>query len=214
MGWTLIVMGAIVALYVFWSLVWTDRETAREQATIGAAWDAAMVDAPAPPADGGAGAPDDQLVPVSGLPDGIVARLEFSRPGSEERPVAEQPLYVVEGTGREELMRGPGRYTTSSAPGEDGNFAVAGHRTTYGAPFHTADELVPGDRIEVTDVHGRTFAYEVVDSEIVAPRDTWVIGEDPLETGRPMLTLTTCHPRYSAAQRLIVFAELVDEVRA
>lgn len=124
------------------------------------------------------------------------------------KPVQDDPLLVVEGVGVDELKRGPGHYPGTALPGQPGNFAVAGHRTTYAAPFYDLDQLRPGDRIRVTDRGGTRWTYSVVGQRIVAPTDVEVIGPDPLATGRATLTLTTCNPRFSAAQRLIVFAEL------
>ncbi|MGH3443526.1 MAG: class E sortase, partial [Nitriliruptorales bacterium] len=124
-------------------------------------------------------------------------------------PVGDDPLVAVEGVSREQLQRGPGHYPGTALPGEDGNVVISGHRTTYGAPFFRLDELQPGDRIHVLDRARQEWVYEVRKSQVVAPTALWVTERDPLGTGAPMLTLTTCHPRFSSAQRLIVFAELV-----
>lgn len=119
---------------------------------------------------------------------------------------------VVEGTDVDDLRQGPGHYRTTALPGQAGNAAIAGHRTTYGAPFHRVDELVPGDEIKVQTLQG-TFTYRVMDSgggkghTIVAPSQVEVLSD----FGDNRLTLTACHPKYSAAQRIIVFAELVGE---
>lgn len=122
---------------------------------------------------------------------------------------------IVEGVSVEDLRKGPGHYATTPNPGQAGNAAVAGHRTTYGAPFHRVDELQPGAIITVSTVQG-TFEYRVKENVapdgsvkgyfIVSPSDTWVLGQD---TGENLLTLTACHPKYSARQRIIVQAELV-----
>lgn len=144
-----------------------------------------------------------------GDPDRAVAILEFSRPGAGERPVSAEPLYVVGDVSLAALRRGPGHYPRSAEPGEAGNFAVAGHRTTYGAPFFRLDELRPGDEIHVTGRDGRRHTYEVREQRIVSPADTWVVEPEPLGREGPTLTLTTCHPRFSARQRLVVWAELV-----
>jgi sortase A len=90
-------------------------------------------------------------------------------------------------------------------PGQPGNAVVSGHRTTYGAPFFDVDLLEPGDTIEVETVIGR-HVYAVRESIIVAPTDVWVTDPRP----GAWLTITTCTPRFSARQRLIVFAELVE----
>ncbi|MEQ8717196.1 MAG: sortase [Acidimicrobiales bacterium] len=123
---------------------------------------------------------------------------------------------VVEGVGVEDLRKGPGHYSTTPLPGQDGNAAIAGHRTTYGAPFHDIDQLEPGDEIVVQTIQG-TFTYEVMAQEsadgtqkghlIVPPSATEVLRD----FGDDRLTLTACHPKYSARQRIIVHAELVGE---
>lgn len=112
---------------------------------------------------------------------------------------------VVEGVSRLDLRNGAGHMPTTPLPGQPGNAVISGHRTTYGAPFHELDELIPGDLIEIETAIG-VHVYEVRESLIVRPTELWVTGERP----GAWLTLTTCHPKYSARQRLIVFAEMVD----
>jgi sortase A len=112
---------------------------------------------------------------------------------------------VVHGTEPEALRAGAGHYPNTPLPGQDGNVGIAGHRTTYGKPFNQVDELQPGARIWLITPVGE-YEYEVSrDPWITGPRD-WSVVE-PTDT--PSLTLTTCHPKGSAAQRLIVRAELV-----
>jgi sortase A len=109
----------------------------------------------------------------------------------------------VEGTGTSDLRRGPGHYPATPLPGQRGTVAIAGHRTTYGAPFHDVDDLDRGDRIELAMPYGR-FTYRVERTRIVPPTATEVT--DPV--GYDRLVLSACHPLYSAAQRIIVFARL------
>jgi sortase A len=116
--------------------------------------------------------------------------------------------YVVQGTAEQDLMKGPGHYVGTPFPGQKGNAAIAGHRTTYGAPFFRLDELTDGDRIAVTNTKGRTFVFSVIRRLIVAP--TGPAAEAVLAgTTRAELTLTTCNPRYEATNRLVVVAALV-----
>jgi sortase A len=110
---------------------------------------------------------------------------------------------VVQGTGGEELRTGPGHYPGTPLPGQRGTVAVAGHRTTYGAPFRHVDDLERGDRIELRMPYGR-FAYRVERTRIVAPTELEVIERVAYDR----LVLTACHPLYSAAQRIVVFARL------
>ena len=125
--------------------------------------------------------------------------------------------FFVEGTDKASLKKGPGHYEGTPMPGQPGNAAIAGHRTTYGAPFNRIDELVPGDRIETYTLQGK-FVYEVVAPPergiehgpgwwTVLPTQGEVIG--PLDDGQSTLTLTACHPKYSARQRIIVRARMV-----
>jgi len=109
----------------------------------------------------------------------------------------------VEGTGAGDLRTGPGHYPETPLPGERGTVAIAGHRTTYGAPFHDIDDLERGDRIELRMPYGR-FVYRVERTRIVPPTETSVIDRVAYDR----LVLSACHPLYSAAKRIIVFARL------
>ena len=110
---------------------------------------------------------------------------------------------VVEGVGTEQLRLGPGHYPGTALPGQPGNAAIAGHRTTYGHPFSALNELVPGAPVILTTTQG-VFVYTVEATSVVQPTDVSVLEA----TQGPTLTLTTCTPRYSAAQRLVVRAVL------
>ena len=109
----------------------------------------------------------------------------------------------VEGTGSADLRKGPGHYPATPLPGERGTVAIAGHRTTYGAPFRRVDQLDPGDRIELRMPYGR-FTYRVERTKIVPPTELSVTDR----VAHDRLVLSACHPLYSAAQRIIVFARL------
>ena len=139
--------------------------------------------------------------PVPTVPDfsagDVIARIEIPAIGVES--------YVVSGVQPGDLKRGPGHYPDTPMPGQLGNSAIAGHRTTYGEPFYSLDELEVGDEIVLTTVQGR-FVYRMTDSEIVAPSQSDVIATTDPDAAT--LTLTTCHPRYTASERLIVGAEL------
>jgi sortase A len=109
----------------------------------------------------------------------------------------------VEGTGAGDLRRGPGHYPATPLPGERGTVAIAGHRTTYGAPFRDIDDLERGDRIELRMPYGR-FAYRVERTRIVPPTEVSVTARVAYDR----LVLSACHPLYSAAERIVVFARL------
>jgi sortase A len=121
---------------------------------------------------------------------------------------------VVQGTSVPDLRKGPGLYTGSPMPGQLGNAAIAGHRTTYGAPFGDLDQLGRGDTISVRTLTG-TWEYDVLDGYPIAvkPNQTEVLDPttDPA-TGQPLatLTLTTCEPKYQATERLVVKAQLTS----
>jgi sortase A len=112
---------------------------------------------------------------------------------------------VVEGVRRSDLKNGAGHMSSTPLPGQQGNSVISGHRTTYGAPFHELDQLVPGDIIEVETGLG-IHVYEVREAIVVRPTEIWVTEQRE----GAWLTLTTCHPKFSARQRLVVFAELVE----
>jgi sortase A len=111
---------------------------------------------------------------------------------------------VVQGTDTDSLRKGPGHYPDTNFPGEGGTVAIAGHRTTYGAPFNQIDKLKHGDQVVLEMPYGR-FVYAVDRTKIVDPTDLGVVKRVP---GREQLVLSACHPLYSAAQRIIVFARL------
>ena len=123
----------------------------------------------------------------------------------------DEPPVVVEGVRVADLKTGPGHMPGTAMPGQLGNLVVSGHRTTYGAPFSRLDELEVGDPV-VVETRDAWFTYTVTGSEIVAPSAVEVAYPVPGQAGatptRRLMTLTTCHPRYSARQRLIVSAEL------
>jgi sortase A len=153
---------------------------------------------------------DDLASPSGGDP---VARIEIPAIGVSE--------IVVHGVAVSDLRKGPGHYPDSAGFGEPGNAAIAGHRTTYGQPFHDLDQLEPGDRIDMTTVRG-TFTYRVISHpDPDAPDDReadkgWFVvpatGVEVLDDmGDDRLTLTACHPEFSSRQRIIVTAELLDD---
>lgn len=193
-----------------------DTDFSAAQASAAEAWDAPLVQQASDGAtDSGSGA--DSGNGASGVEDTALeqrpqplAKLRFARPGSDVVPVTSSSLFVEPGISEADLTRGPGHYPNTAKPGRDGNFAVAGHRTGWGSPFADLDELRPGDRVSVEDRDGQQFEYEVVRSAIVDPDEGWVIGDDPLEIGKPTLTLTTCDPPGINTKRLIVWATLVE----
>lgn len=147
----------------------------------------------APPTSPPATAPPDLDRPPTGDP---VARIEIPAIGVDKT--------VVQGVEVPELKRAPGHYPDTPLPGQAGNVGIAGHRTTYGAPFGRIDQLEPGDEVTVTTLQGR-FTYQVDGTTIVAPSEVSVLDA----RGDNRLTLTSCHPKYSARQRIVVSGVLV-----
>lgn len=119
-------------------------------------------------------------------------------------PTLDKDFVVVAGDDPASLRKGPGVYPETPLPGQGGTTAVAGHRTTYLAPFRDLDDLRRGDHVRMEMPYG-TFTYAVQGTEIVQPDDVQVI--DPV--GYERLVLTACHPLYSAAERIVVSARLV-----
>tara|TARA_B100000900_G_scaffold68533_1_gene53809 strand:+ start:153 stop:1817 length:1665 start_codon:yes stop_codon:yes gene_type:complete len=111
--------------------------------------------------------------------------------------------YVVFGATNNKLEYGPGYILGTSLPGSGGNFAIAGHRTTYGAPFGNLDRVKIGETI-IFQTNTNQYKYKIVDLKIVSPDDNYVLDN----YGDDRITLTTCHPKFSAKQRLVVVGQL------
>jgi len=140
--------------------------------------------------------PGMTTVPRVPVPGDSVGRIEIPSLGVDE--------WMVAGARLADLEKGPGVFAGSVLPGQTGNLAVAGHRTSYGAPFGDLDKLREGDDIIFTTAGG-TFTYEVTGSKVVAPTDVGVLAQTK---DRAIATLVTCHPKWTSKNRLIVTAEL------
>jgi sortase A len=220
-GWAFIGVGALLLLYLVWLLWFTGMETTQAQGELLEEFSGFGQSAPTGGLLPGEEEQDagDEDADLDVTASGGVGVLQFERPGQEARPVNEDPLVIVSGTSPEALRRGPGAYPELAGPGEEGNFVVVGHRTTYGAPFYDIDDILPGDLVHVTDPAGERHTYEILEGNsdvsdgvrLVGPSDLWVLGRDPLDRGDGRyLTLISCHPRFSNAQRIIAFGELVQ----
>jgi sortase A len=199
-GWTFIGMGSFVLYFLVYQLVGTNAVTSRGQDEL-----------------------RNELQREWSVPSGAPSQQpKDARKVVPRRVAAGKPLavldipkirldnkVVVEGVGREELRKGPGHVPSTVLPGQDGTFGVSGHRTTYGAPFYRLNELAKGDNITVV-TREAIYTYTVTRTAIVRPTDTQVLNNVNGPDGKPKatITLTTCHPRYSARQRLIVFGDL------
>jgi sortase A len=109
----------------------------------------------------------------------------------------------VEGDDTDSLRKGPGHYPNTEWPGEGKTVGIAGHRTTYGAPFRTLDRLERGDAITL-DMPYAKLTYRVEREQVVPPTATWVTRDVDHER----LILSACEPLYSAAKRIVIFARL------
>ena len=136
--------------------------------------------------------------PRAGENGDALARLEIPRIGRND--------IVVAGVQTSDLKRGPGHFPDTPLPGQLGNSAIAGHRTTYGSPFFNVDKLEVGDEIIATTLNGR-YTYQVTGQQIVASSEYWVVATT--DSTVATLTLTSCHPKYTAHKRIVIFSELV-----
>ncbi len=150
--------------------------------------------------------PAEPLDMPAGIGGQVIAVVRAARLGADWR------MPVQQGTGTQVLREGLGLYDGSPVPGSRGNVAMAGHRTTWGAPLKHLNRMRPGDLITVWTARGR-FDYRVVSTGVTLPTDTSVI-QPAAAHGTAMLTLTTCNPEFSARQRLFIHAVLTSSVKS
>ncbi|HEX4905608.1 MAG TPA: class E sortase [Acidimicrobiales bacterium] len=199
-GRTLIGVGLLLLLFVAYQLWGTSIQEARAQDRLGNEFEAALATTTttSEPRSGPSGPTTTAPAPPPPIEGDPIAQIRIPKIGVTR--------YVVEGVGVADLKKAPGHYPMTPLPGQVGNVAIAGHRTTYGQPFYRLNELEPGDEIELQTLQG-SFTYVVDGKQVVQPSQTEVL--DQTEDAR--LTLTTCEPRYSARRRLIVTAVLRDD---
>ncbi len=206
-GWTMIWAGVLIFAFLAYQLFGTSIGTNRAQVEADQQLETIFESSIEELAATGVPVPTDppvstdviptlfpEPIPVSGQP---FARIVI--------PTVEIDHVVWEGVERADLRNGPGHMPWTALPGQPGNSVVSGHRTTYGAPFFRLDEVVVGDEITMETATG-SHRYEVREILIVEP--TAVKVTEPIDGA--WLTLTTCTPVYSAAQRLVIHAELVE----
>lgn len=198
-GKSLISVGVLILLFVVYQLWGTGLTHDREQKSLRSQFARQLAAAPTTTAPAPATTPTTGVtattVPEPLLQGDAAAVIDIDKIGLDE--------VVVEGVGVEELKKGVGHYPDTKMPGEKGNAALAGHRTTYGHPFNRLDELTNGDMITITTKAG-TFRYAVSEKKVVTPESIEVL-DNSIDN---RLTLTTCHPKYSAEQRLVIVALL------
>lgn len=203
-GQLLITAGLVLLLFAFYELKVTNLVTARDQQQLQRDLQRIWAEPPPTPV-----APVPGARPVAVELGAAYAVIRIPRLDTDRtQPYAK---VVVQGTGVEDLKKGPGHMVQTQDPGQPGNVVISGHRTTYGAPFADIDRLQPGDAI-VLETRDTWFTYRVIGSEIVQPTDVAVTLPVPRQPGvtptSSVITLTTCNPKYSAAQRLIVSGRL------
>jgi sortase A len=195
-GRGLVTIGILILLFVAYQLWGTGIYESRQQSELQAQFRKELAQEKAAARRAATATSTTTTLPALPPPIGdAVGIIEIPKIGLERA--------VVQGIGVPDLRRGPGHYPATPMPGQLGNAAIAGHRTTYGAPFNRLDELVPGDPILVSTLHG-TYHYTMTQQLIVSPSQVSVLDPTPNAT----LTLTTCNPKYSASQRLVVKAVL------
>jgi sortase A len=215
-GRTLVTLGLLILLFVVYQLWGTGIFTARAQENLKNKFQEEMKQyaaendtvGPVPttvkkPAS--KPTPTTTTVPYSNARPPIPTPAEGDVEGWITIPRIGLHMLFVEGTSRDDLKKGPGHYPGTPLPGTIGNAAIAGHRTTYLHPFWGLDDLQPGDDIIIETFAG-SFDYRVSTPWFtVKPTDVWVVGNTP----DPELTLTACHPKGSAALRIVIKAKLV-----
>ena len=212
-GWTLIWSGLFVFGFLGWQLWGTDVVNAGVQAEAKAELEQVLetreVSLPAPEVVEPTGLPESEDLP----PD--VSGEVFYQPQDDPEigsafaflriPKIGLDTVLFDGVDAATLRKGPGHMPGTPLPGHPGNSVLSGHRTTYGRPFFDLDLLEVGDTIEIESEVG-IHIYEVREIRIVLPTDFWVT----YDRSGAWLTLTTCHPKFSARERLIVWAEMVS----
>lgn len=207
-GEVLLTLGVLLLLFVAWQLWWTDVEAGREQQAaadrLRGSWTEPAAAEPAADPDP---PPSEPPVPSPVQEGESFALVHVPRFGPD------YAVPVDEGIGLEEVLNDGvlGHYPGTALPGSVGNFSVAGHRVTYGRPLNLIAELRPGDPI-VVETADAWYVYRMREHQIVSPDRVEVVapvpGDPQAEPSERLMTLTACHPMYSARERYIVHAEL------
>lgn len=203
-GEILITLGVLLGLFVVWQVWWTDVVANRSAAASIEAWEATL-----PESGDGIGEPrfDEPPLETPVASGQQFATMYVPAWGQEwNYPIAAGVDYATV------LDNGfVGHYTETALPGQLGNFGLAGHRQSYGRPFYAVDDLESGDEIIVRTANA-WYVYHVRDHEIIKPHEVDVLAPVPRQPGvqptERMITLTTCHPLWSIAERYVVYGEL------
>ena len=206
LGSSLITLGLLMFLFVGYQLWGTGIEESQSQNKLENRFTEIAATTTSPPSTSVTPSITEPPVTTTLAPTGPIVINEGDPIALIDMPTIGVSKYVVAGVQTADLKKGPGHYPGTPFPGELGNASIAGHRTTYGEPFRHLDDLNIGDPIIITDLLGRTFTYLVSNQQVVEATDSWVVATT--DRTKAILTLTTCHPEFSAKQRLIVSAEL------
>ena len=215
-GWTLVWSGVFGIGFVGWQVFGTDIANGRVQATAGIQLEQSFVETrqDLPEVEEVSVSPVEEVSVSDAAPESRRDVVEYYAEDQPEEdtefaylsiPSLDLEAVVFEGVSVETLRKGPGHMPWTPLPGQKGNAVISGHRTTYGRPFFNLDQLKPGDRIEIETAIG-IHVYVVRDSFVVKPTDIWVTDDRE----GSWLTMTTCNPKFSARERLIITAELVE----
>ncbi len=197
-GWTLIVIGAIILEFAAYEVFGTALVTKGHQSQLRREFQAQVDDPVVEPSEPPA---PDAPPPVRPKNPRAIALLKIPSIGVD--------VIVVDGVRLSDLAYGPGRYPSSVRIGRAGSTAIAGHRTGWGSPFLNMDKLNPGARVALETSDGKVHVYRVTRSIVVGPDDGWVLRGNPNSKAERQLTLTTCTPKYTSRNRLIVWADFV-----
>lgn len=203
-GELLITAGVLLALFVVWQLWWTDVEGERAAERAIDQFETTIPQVPDVVGSPRTGTPPEEVAPAAGE---VFGTLYVPAWGADYR------MPIAHGVDRASVLDAGrvGHYPHTAMPGQTGNFSVAGHRQTHGKPFYAIDKLADGDAIIVQTAQA-WYVYTVTSHEIVRPDQVEVIAPVPGDPGaeptEAMLTLTSCHPLWSIAERYVVHAQL------
>lgn len=211
LGWTLIWGGVFIFGYLGYQLFVTDLINAGVQAEAADELEETISEGDQPATEQ---IDPEEYIGSDGIPPETPDSVQFHQMAAPEQgesfaflriPEIDVDEVVFAGVDRQTLRSGPGHMEGTALPGQPGNSVLSGHRTTYGRPFFDFDLLEVGDDIEVETAIG-VHVYQIREMQIVEPTDVWVTDDRP----GGWMTLTTCNPKFSARQRLVVWAEMVS----
>lgn len=201
-GSVFIFLGLSILFFVLYELVGTSAITRARQSDLQADFQLALE----------SGALPDEFTGELPLPNPSKARSSIKGIARLRIPKIGVNVIVVEGVTLERLAYGPGHYpTTAKLDAAKGSAGIAGHRTGWGAPFFNLDRLKAGDQV-IVETAKATYTYQMTTSRIVSPSHGEVLDGNPRSKAAKQLVLTTCTPKFTARDRLVIFLDLMTEV--